>query len=260
MSEKNRKRFVSLFNDTARYHHRYEVFRDFIMMSGISLHNAVAMSDDLESEYMQIVGRYKKEDVISMSQLLGEVVMGLDTPCDFLGSVFMELDLGSKHLGQCFTPYSVSSLMAELVHGEAIDLFSGSDKSFITLSDPCCGAGGMGIAFADAMLKKGLNPQKQLWISCVDIDHIAAMMCYLQLSLMHIPAEVVTGNTLTLDFSRVMRTPAHHLGLWGSKINQERLTNDDPQAMSTEDDHSNHLLSDNVAMPNGQMSLFDIVT
>ena len=96
-----------------------------------------------------------------------------------------------------------------------------SVKPFITLSEPACGAGSTVIAFAETMKEMKFNPQKQLWVNCVDIDPVAAMMCYLQLSLLHIPGEVVTGNSLTLQYSRVMRTPAHYLGNWDYKLSKQ---------------------------------------
>lgn len=71
----------------------------------------------------------------------------------------------------------------------------------------CCGAGGMVIAFAKVMLARGYNPQTQLRADCVDIDPVAARMCYIQLSLLGIPARVVIGNSLTLKYQREMYTP-----------------------------------------------------
>ncbi|MGP0897066.1 SAM-dependent DNA methyltransferase, partial [Serratia sp. CY83726] len=41
----------------------------------------------------------------------------------------------------------------------------------------------------------------------VDIDPVAARMCYIQLSLLGIPARVVIGNSLTLKYQREMYTP-----------------------------------------------------
>jgi len=52
----------------------------------------------------------------------------------------------------------------------------------------------------------------------LDIDQLAAEMCYLQLSLLHIPAEIVLGNTLSLEVRSVVRMPAHYLEFWDSKL------------------------------------------
>lgn len=250
--------FTRLFSETARYRHRYEVFRDFVTMAGIAIQNAILKSDELEQEYLGIVRRYEKVDAERMSHLLAEVVMGLDAyPCDFLGRVFMELELGSDRMGQFFTPFEVSRMMAAMMYGDAIDALS--EKPFITLSEPACGAGGMVIAFAQVMLEKGLNPQKQLWVSCVDVDPVAAMMAYVQLSLLHIPAEVVVGNALTMQFSRVMRTPAHYLGFWDSKIRQASAGGDPGKAQVVEaPPRSVPQPKPMVVIDKGQLSLFDL--
>lgn len=44
--------FIALFNQTARYHHRYEVFRDFVQMAACAVHNQVVFSRQLEDEYL----------------------------------------------------------------------------------------------------------------------------------------------------------------------------------------------------------------
>ncbi len=73
------------------------------------------------------------------------------------------------------------------------------------------------MALADAMHSEGYNPQQQLLAHCVDVDQIAAMMCYIQLALFGIPARVTIGNTLTMQFSRTMVTPMYHFGGWTLK-------------------------------------------
>ena len=46
----DRNDFIKTFNNIARHRHRYEVFRDFVTMSAISLHNAVNKNDEMEEE------------------------------------------------------------------------------------------------------------------------------------------------------------------------------------------------------------------
>jgi hypothetical protein len=43
-------------------------------------------------------------------------------------------------------------------------------------------------------------------------------MAYLQLSLLHIPAVVILGNTLALEEREHWFTPAHILGGWSRKL------------------------------------------
>ncbi|WP_370555156.1 N-6 DNA methylase [Edwardsiella tarda] len=128
----------------------------------------------------------------------------------------MELEIGSAHMGQFFTPYHLSQLIARVTAGNARDQLK--CKPFITLHEPAAGAGSVVIAFAEVMAEQGINYQNQLFASCMDIDPVAAHMCYLQLSYLGIPAEVVIGNSLTLDVRRTYRTPLWYVGGW-----QERL-------------------------------------
>jgi len=270
--EDHKRAFVKLFKETARYKNRYEVFRDFVECSAISLHNAVNKKQCLEDEYMQIVKRYEKEDLIKMSHLLSHVVMGLEAQtCDFMGSVFMELELGSSAIGQFFTPYPVSKMMAQVVGvPDSLDYINEGD--IWTLQEPACGSGGMIIAYTEMLLEKGINPQKAIWAHCTDVDTVAAMMCYIQLSLLHIPAEIVIGNSLTLECRRVMRTPAHYLGFWDSKLKrhwQEKkvssnseLIIDKPKSISVDsmEEESSDINVKRLDEVNdkGQMSLFDM--
>jgi len=264
----HKKAFIQIFKETARYHHRYKVFSDFVRMAAISFENSMLRCGKLEEEYLSIVGQYEKDDVERMSKLLAEVVMGLEIPCDFLGSIFMELELGSGHVGQFFTPYDISKLMASIQFGNAENLLKG--KPFITFSEPACGSGSTIIAFVELMYEKGLNPQKQLWVSCIDIDPLVAMMAYLQLSLLHIPAEVIVGNTLTLSFTKVMRTPAHYLGFWDSKL-RNRLSDTDVDTdtdieveVEVEVEVEAEVIDDLVSLgvmaitEKGQLALFDV--
>lgn len=80
-----------------------------------------------------------------------------------------------------------------------------------TVSDPACGAAGMLIAYAECLLEADINPSMHMFGSCIDIDPVAADMAFIQLSLLGIAAEVVTGNTLTMQFRRVRYTPVYYL-------------------------------------------------
>jgi hypothetical protein len=215
--EHYRREFITLFRDTARYHNRYEVFRDFAEMGALAVQNVFLRSEALEDEYLNLARRYKKDDLLNMSRLLGCMAAALDCqPGDFLGQIFSELEIASAEMGQFFTPYYLSSLMARLTTDE---LFGQLDRApFITFHEPAVGAGSMVIAFAEAMFEKGLNPQKQLFVSCNDISPVAVHMCYLQLSYLGIPAEVSIANTLTLKTQRTYRTPLWYLGGWRDRL------------------------------------------
>ena len=49
------------------------------------------------------------------------------------------------------------------------------------------------------------------------------MMCYLQLSLWHVPAEIIIGNTLTMEFRQALYTPAHYLHGWDARLHYRQV-------------------------------------
>lgn len=96
-----------------------------------------------------------------------------------------------------------------------------SQQGFVTLSEPTCGSGVMVIGCVNAMFDEKYNPQQQLWVHCQDVDFTAAMMCYIQLSLLHIPACIVVGDTLLNETKIQMYTLAHLMGNWSHKLEQQ---------------------------------------
>jgi hypothetical protein len=75
------------------------------------------------------------------------------------------------------------------------------------------------IALAEWMFKHaGCNPQQRLHVTAIDIDPLCVHMCYVQLSLLHIPAIVIHGNTLSGDVWSHWYTPAHVLHFWNAKL------------------------------------------
>ena len=91
--------------------------------------------------------------------MLSLLVLMLDVePQDILGGLYMELGLSNSNNGQFFIPPAISELMAMLSFGDAIDKLD----SFITLSEPACGSGGMVLDFAKQVINKGHNPLNTL--------------------------------------------------------------------------------------------------
>jgi len=222
-STNHSKQFLSLFNVTARYHHRQRVFRDFITLAAISLHNSINFDEGLEQAYMDTIRHYERPDADRMAKLLGHVSLGLvEDGGDFLGPMFMQLDLGEAARGQFFTPMSVSRMMAQIQFADVDKMLA--EEPFITAYEPACGSAGMILAIAEVIKEKGFNVARHLWVSCIDIDDVASGMAYIQLSLMGIAGEVVTGNALSGERRRVMYTPAHWLENWPLRL-KSRMEN-----------------------------------
>lgn len=196
------KDFGDLFVRLAERHGRHEVWSDFITMSACALSNAgdKRFFQEREEMYLASVKRYTKDEADMLAQMLGYVIMALEEnpEQDFLGEMFSGLNLHNEWKGQFFTPYHVGSFMA------AINIESAKEehkrKDYITVNDCCCGAGCLLIAFANEARKAKIDFQNRVIFVAQDLDFTAAMMCYIQLSLLGCKAIVKVGNSLTDPF------------------------------------------------------------
>lgn len=213
--------FVREFSKLAPHKHRYDVFRDFVTIAAIAIYNAVVRDENYEAEYMKIIGGYKKEEVGQFAHFFAQVTMMLDpAPYDVLGEIYTALGLANAKTSQYFTPWPIAEFMTQIVHGEAL---ADDKKPFVTVSEPSCGSGVMVLAFAKGLIAQGHNPAQRMWAECIDIDRLAALMCYVQLSLWNIPAVVIVGNGLTSEVREAFHTPAHYLGEWDEKFRMARM-------------------------------------
>lgn len=152
-----------------------------------------------------------------MSRLLGITIDALSIePHDFLGRLYMDLELGDARRGQFFTPDHLSALMAEMQCGDLINLLK--DRRFITISEPACGSGGMILPVISIIRRNLLDQSEVLWVQATDIDRRAALMCYIQLSLWAVPAEIIVGDSLSLEIRETWMTPMHHLKGWSARL------------------------------------------
>ena len=120
-----------------------------------------------------------------------------------LGKLYTMLGLCDDGRKQHFTPYSVCAMMAKITLEDIVDQVR--RDGFVTINDPCCGAGATLIASAnvakEALAKASLNFQNHILISAQDIDETVALMCYIQLSLLGVAAYIKIDNTLTNPMS-----------------------------------------------------------
>ena len=220
---KDLKEFMTKLQSLDRSRSLTIVFKDFLTLCTCSFAQTIHRSDELEQRYLQTVKQYTKEQAEEFSKLLAFLVMALEEKYqDFLGEVFMRLNLGNSSIGQFETPYTVSKFMAEINFSELEISQKIVNNHLITLSEPCCGSGGMIIAFAETMKEHNFNYQKHLYVEAIDIDEISFMMAYIQLTLLGIPAKVIQGDTLTLKFQQVLYTPFYFLNGVYAKLKQTK--------------------------------------
>ncbi len=206
-----RKQFIKAFEDLARHRDRHDVLADFLEMAVCAVRKTTLppgpAADAIETHYMDVVRRNRLEDVRAMPQLLGIAAAAVqEGGADFLGQVTGELELINGHMGQFFTPYDVSRMMAEITLQDAGELIR--EKGFVTLMEPASGAGGMIIAAADVIARQGFDVSRQLYVDATDLSPLCFKMTYLQLALRGIPATVRRGNSLSLETFDQAVTPA----------------------------------------------------
>ncbi len=216
----HRQELLKLMKQASYEHTVYDVFRDFCELSAIAISNAVdwPQRDEREKTYLERIKRYDAATVALFPKMLGCVVDELEVGmADVLGSVYMELEISNKHTGQFFTPYSLCKTIAAMQIDDTLKA-QVAERGFITVNEPACGGGAMVIAFAEEIRLAGMNPKTQMHVVAQDVDPRSAHMTYIQLALLHIPAVVLVGNTLTLEVSSEWFTPAHIMGGWSRKL------------------------------------------
>ena len=204
------KEFITKLQNLDHSRRTDNVFRDFLALSTYAIMQPFYRSPELEQKYLDIINKYNKEQANEFSQMLALLVNALEFQFqDFLGQVYMQLNLGNVKTGQFFTPYSVSKLMAEITFiDNQKDI---ENKDIVTLSEPCCGSGGIIIAYAETMKNHNINYQQKLFVEAIDIDELCFQMAYLQLSLYGIPARLMLGDTLAYKFSQIIYTPMYFI-------------------------------------------------
>lgn len=212
MTPQNIAAFVKRLADIDRSKRLTEVFRDFCEMAYCSLAKQACpfpdQADKLEANYMEVVARYRnKADIAIMPELMAMALIALNGGGgDFLGSVAAEIGALDSGLGQFFTPYDISRLMAEMNLTEAPEIIT--REGFLTLSEPAAGAGGMVLAAADVIEGKGFCPARNLWVEAVELNRATFHMAYIQISARGIAGQVICGNSLSLDVYERVYTAA----------------------------------------------------
>lgn len=204
------KKFFRLMQDIDHQNRLSEVFRDFVEMAFCTLAKRTIRvsedrADELEVRYMRVAGRYDSIQLVKFSQLLAQLVTNGRGEGDFLGKIAGEAWSLNDNIGQFFTPYDVSRLMAQLLFDPCEHIEA---KGFFTMHEPASGSGANILALAERVATMGYEPAETMLVSAVDIDQLAFQMCFLQLTVAGIPAQVILGDSLTMKFRESAWTPA----------------------------------------------------
>lgn len=230
--KESQKNIIKHMDSLCGHHSKWEVWQDFIVMSAITIANVMGgpHRDSREQQYMDRAKKYSAKELDTFAEMICEVTMEMDRnpDQDFLGDLFMALDLGDKWKGQFFTPYSVCRVTAGMTYGNDLK-DKVSKQGWVSVNDPACGAGALLIAFANECRRPGndVNYQTSVLFVAQDIDFLAGCMCYIQLSLLGCPGYVVVDDTIAhpatsldprglipVDSANVWYTPMYFRDVW----------------------------------------------
>ena len=216
--------FQKVFSQLCDTKSSWQVWSDFVEMTAIAISNRFEIREKVKQErearYLTIIGQYSKSEQQIFPQLVALLVTALEREAeqDFLGEMFMALELGSHWKGQFFTPYSVCKAMANITIADAKDEIA--QKGWVSVNDPACGAGATLIAARNCLELAGIGGTQAFFIG-QDIDRTAAMMCYIQLSLLGCAGYVVIADTLVHPVTGPLLWPnlTEHQDAWFMPLN-----------------------------------------
>lgn len=190
---------VKMMNRLSQRHSAWEVWNDYIVMMAEAIANALGgpYRDDREKDYLNRIGRYSKDEQPLFGDMFAELVDAFedDPRQDFLGELFMALNLGNNWKGQFFTPYDVCYMMSEITYAGEVERRI-EKNGWCSAYDPACGAGATLIAFANVCMSHKINYQPSVLFVAQDIDQLAGLMCYVQLSILGCAGYVVIDDTI----------------------------------------------------------------
>lgn len=121
-------------------------------------------------------------------------------------------------------------------------------EGYVSVNDPCCGAGCMLIAFANVCKDVWkVNYQEDVLFVGQDIDPVVAKMCYIQISLLGCPGYIVVGDSLSeplggtdtnpivKDGNNIWYTPLWFIGLWEFRLPKKANVKDSKKPMTQSD-------------------------
>ena len=199
------KEFIKTFEDLKYSRNSYSIWSDFVTICACSISNIVDKRylDEREQMYLKIIKKYNKDEQELFAKLMAKTFIALtnNPKQDFLGKIFMSLNLGSASNGQFFTPYHICEFMAKMTIDVENVKQTLNDTGVFSVCDPTCGSGALLIAAVNE-INTALKDENSINLGKIvfagqDIDYIVAMMCYIQLSILDVPGYVKVGNSLS---------------------------------------------------------------
>ncbi len=208
------KEFVAIVDRLCYTRQRWQVWEDLIEAIACSISNTTEWMPERrerrEKQFADAINRIGSMEPAAKAMACIVEALEVNPNRDFLGGLYMRLALGSHWHGQFFTPYSICRMTAEMQMGKIGDMLN--KNGWISLCDPAIGGGAMLIAAANHMKTMGINYQSHAVFVGQDIDRVAGMMAYIQLSLLGCPGYICIADTLTNPLTGPLLTPDEREG------------------------------------------------
>lgn len=218
-----KQKFCAKLDALAYERSHYEVFCNWANLAALALHQfpyqAGLLPKDklferIEAQYLEQAAKHSKEILEGFASLLAITLLALNQQWgDFLGSVYMEMELGGKKskqaTGEFFTPYSLAKLSAEITLSDCEEIIE--RQGYITISEPAVGAGSMLIAACEVVVQKGYEPQTRVLFEAVDINPLCCHMSYIQFAALDLSGIVCHGDTLRNKVWQRWATPGYQM-------------------------------------------------
>lgn len=227
-------RFKKGFKILTYSRNSYQVWDDLMELFAVEISNCCTKNipilkdvwEKREKRFIETAKKYnEKERTRIIPQMFTLMVLELEKnpEQDFLGKMFMELEISNSNAGQFFTPYSVCQAMAQITLQKKDIKKLVKEKGFFSIYEPSCGAGANIIASVNECRKmfKRLIYQNHIYFMAQDLDERVARMCYIQLSLLGVAGIVKVGNTITDPEFRVTQETAgqyYFTPMWFSDV------------------------------------------
>lgn len=213
------KELVKLFNQLSGSRSLWQVFNDCIEMFALSIQNTFCFGQTFEkneNRYKDITKNYSESEIETIVKIFAEITNALEANPfqDFLGDLYMQLDMGSSALGQFFTPYTVSYAMTVSSFDEKNARAELSQKGYISVLEPAVGGGANVIAFCEVLKNHDINYQTQCVIVCQELSKLTALMCYTALSLIGCAAVVKIGDSLSDPYTNYFAECSKGAEIW----------------------------------------------
>lgn len=220
------KEFLDIFRKLTDQYNSLDIWHDFIIMFACSLFNPFNKRFDrkLKKLYLQTVNKYKKQEQELFRELASQTVLALELnpEQDFLGSIFMSLNLGNENDDWTFRSYDICKEKTESMVGDV--LLKVERDGYISINDSCCSTGALLIAEIHAAKKQldeaDINYQNHIFVTAHDAREVAALMCYIQLSILGVAGYVkiddpmIHPTTNIDDEKNYWFTPMYFSNIW----------------------------------------------